>query len=217
MLFAAGFGTRMAELTKDRPKPLLPFKGRALIDYAMDHVNGFAPHKTVVNAHYHADQVMAHFANTPVIVRNEQPQVLETGGGLKAACGDLEKPTVVTMNSDTLWSGDNPILHLAQAWDPDRMDALLLCVPTDLAIGHTGKGDFAIDPTGRISRGGPYTYASVQIIKTSTLAEISETVFSLNVIWDILIGRGRAFASLYSAPFYDIGTKDSFYAAANEL
>ncbi|MGA1761481.1 MAG: sugar phosphate nucleotidyltransferase, partial [Paracoccaceae bacterium] len=35
MLFAAGFGTRMADLTKDQPKPLLPFKGRALIDYAM--------------------------------------------------------------------------------------------------------------------------------------------------------------------------------------
>ena len=36
MIFAAGFGRRMGALTKDKPKPLVPVKGRALIDYAVD-------------------------------------------------------------------------------------------------------------------------------------------------------------------------------------
>ena len=36
MLFAAGFGTRMGELTRSRPKPLIPVAGRALLDHALD-------------------------------------------------------------------------------------------------------------------------------------------------------------------------------------
>ena len=217
MIFAAGFGTRMGSLTADRPKPLLQMHGRALIDYTLDHVRAFGPRAIVVNAHYHADQVQAHFANTDVVVTIEPDTILDTGGGLKAALPLLDTDIVITMNSDTLWQGDNPIAALAQHWDPESMDALLLCVPPEMAIGHRGGGDFSINPDGKISRGGRYTYAGVQIMKTAQIADRNENVFSLNVIWDMLIEQGRAYGLVYNAPWYDIGNKDSFNAAAADL
>ncbi len=43
MLFAAGFGTRMGALTRDRPKPLIEVAGRPLIDHALALAEAIAP------------------------------------------------------------------------------------------------------------------------------------------------------------------------------
>ena len=59
MIFAAGFGTRMGRLTADRPKPLIPVSGRALIDHALDSAQGAGAARIVVNTHYRADQMAA--------------------------------------------------------------------------------------------------------------------------------------------------------------
>ena len=52
MIFAAGFGTRMGALTKDRPKPLIEVGGETLIDRTLSLVEAFGPDKIVVNLHY---------------------------------------------------------------------------------------------------------------------------------------------------------------------
>ena len=65
MLFAAGFGTRMAPLTDEMPKPLIPVAGKPLIDHALGFVPDAGIDRVVVNAHYRADQIAAHLAGLP--------------------------------------------------------------------------------------------------------------------------------------------------------
>ena len=86
MLFAAGFGTRMRELTKHQPKPLVRVANRTLLDHALEQVNQYTPLKKVVNCHYFPEQVKAHLSNQKdITIVEERDIILETGGGLKNA------------------------------------------------------------------------------------------------------------------------------------
>ena len=60
LILAAGLGTRMENLTRDLPKPLLPVKGKPLIDYAFDLIKPLQTENIYVNTHYHADLVQSH-------------------------------------------------------------------------------------------------------------------------------------------------------------
>ncbi len=217
MFFAAGFGTRMGHLTKSRPKPLIPVAGRALLDHAIALADDFGPLTKVVNAHYLGEQVKDHLANSDTIVVVEKPAILDTGGGLKNALPHLGEGPVFTSNTDAVWSGDNPLRFLKNAWNPDAMDALLLCVPLSNAVGRLGGGDFDIDAKGRLSRKGDFVYTGLQIIKTDGLADISDDVFSLNVLWNEIQGKGRLFGTTYPGKWCDVGHPDGITLAENML
>ena len=218
MIFAAGFGTRMGALTRDRPKPLIEVAGRPLLDHALAQAEGRAS-RIVVNAHYHADQIAAHLAGWPgVQLSHETPEILDTGGGLRRALPMLGAGPVWTLNSDAVWTGANPLDQLAAAWDPARMDALLLLVPGAAARGHKGRGDFLMAPDGRLARkgdtGGPVLiYSGAQIIRTGRLADIPETVFSLNRIWDRMLEAGRIFGAIHRGGWADVGAPEGIAAA----
>lgn len=205
MIFAAGFGTRMGALTRDRPKPLIEVGGQTLLDRTLDLAAGHRPLRTVVNAHYLADRVVAHLEGRDVSVSVETPEILDTGGGLRQALPMLGEGPVFTANSDAVFDGPNPFATLAEAWEPGRMDALLLTVPLDRAVGRQGGGDFARGPEGRLRRGGDEVYTGVQIVKTDGLEAIPERVFSLNVLWDRMAEAGRLFGVPYPGRWCDVG------------
>lgn len=205
MIFAAGFGTRMGELTATRPKPLVEVAGKPLIDHALE-IARLAEIDTVcANLHYLPDQLVAHLAPRNVKLSLEAEHILETGGGLKFALPLLGDGPVFTMNSDAVWTGDNPLLQLKDAWDPEKMDALLLLLPPDRATGHTGKGDFLMDDNGVLTRGSGMVYSGAQIIKTERLHDIKENAFSLNVLWNEMIKAQRLFGTMHNGGWCDVG------------
>jgi N-acetyl-alpha-D-muramate 1-phosphate uridylyltransferase len=210
MLFAAGFGTRMGDLVADCPKPLIDLKGKSLIDRALDIADAAGiPHK-VINLHYLGDQIATHLAHRKDISLSwEREKILETGGGLRAALPLLNSSPVFTLNPDVVWTGPNPLTQLRNAWDPEKMDALLLVLPISSVKGRDGRADFLLGADGRISRAGSlgqHLYSGAQIIRTEGLADIKDAVFSLNLLWDKLIANDRAFGLIYQGNWCDVGT-----------
>ncbi|MEM8826339.1 MAG: nucleotidyltransferase family protein [Pseudomonadota bacterium] len=217
MVLAAGLGRRMRPLTATRPKPLVPVAGRALIDYTLAALAGSGVERAVVNMHYLADQVEAHVARNhhglDIKLSDERDLLLETGGGCKKALPLLGDAPFFVTNSDNILV-DGPLdarALLAERWDPDEMDALLLLVPLARARGYAGCGDFRMDTTGRLvrqagTRLAPFIYSGTQIVKPSLFEDTPDGPFSFNLIWDRLIENGRLFGLAHQGDWYHVGT-----------
>ena len=218
MLFAAGFGKRMLPLTAALPKPLIAVAGKPLIDHALALVDALPLVRKVVNLHYLPEPIIRHLhGRNDLVLLTESPDILETGGGLRHALPVLGPDPVFTLNADAVWSGPNPLRLLADHWNPGRMDVLLLLIPAAQATGHSGPGDFAVHPEGRISRAPgdalDHIYIGTQIIRTDTLADVPDRAFSLNLIWDRMIANGRAFGVTYPGRWCDVGRPDAIALA----
>lgn len=213
MIFAAGFGTRMGALTANRPKPLIPVAGRALIDHALGLADAAGVTRKVVNLHYRADMLAEYLdGRRDVTVSHETPQILDTGGGLRRSLPLLGDGPVFTLNSDAVWTGPNPLHTLAASWTTG-MDGRLLLVPANTARGRSAPGDFDMDAAGRITRGGPYVYTGAQIIDPAGLAAVPQAAFSLNLLWDALIAEGSLFGVLHPGGWCDVGTPEGIIEA----
>ncbi|GHD98286.1 nucleotidyltransferase [Allgaiera indica] len=213
MLFAAGRGTRMGTLTRTRPKPMINVAGRTLLDHALALVDAAGADRIVVNTHYLGDQIRDHLRGRPDIRLSPEPKLLETGGGLRAALPLLGAGPVITLNTDAVWTGSNPISQLRAAWDPARMDALLLLIDPTRAHGHTGGGDFLIGPQGGLTRGPGLIYSGLQITRTEGLKTIDEDVFSMNVLWDRMLRDGRLFGQIHDGSWGDVGRPEGIATA----
>jgi N-acetyl-alpha-D-muramate 1-phosphate uridylyltransferase len=213
MIFAAGFGTRMGALTADRPKPLIQVANKPLIDHALALADAAGIARKVVNLHYRADMLAEYLAGRrDVTVSRETPLILDTGGGLRHALPLLGPGSVFTLNSDAVWTEPNPLTTLADAWDV-AMGGLVMLVPAERATGHGGRGDFDMDAEGRLSRGRAYVYTGAQIVDPAGLLAIPDSVFSLNLLWDALIAKGKLFGILHPGGWCDVGTPEGIIKA----
>lgn len=205
MIFAAGFGTRMGALTRDCPKPLLSVGGQTLLDRSLDLARAIESDRIVVNTHYKADMVHAHLARQDVLISHEAPDILDTGGGLRAALPQLGQGPVITGNPDTIWHGPNPFTLALNHWRPDHMEALMICVPLKRCIGRIVPGDLSLSDTGRVTFGGDHVYGGVHILKTDRLADMASPAFSLKQVWDDMAAEGQLFGLSYPGWWCDVG------------
>ncbi len=215
MILAAGLGKRMRPLTASQPKPLVRVAGKALIDHALDRLAEAGIARAVVNVHYLADALEAHVLARKVpqvSVSDERALLLETGGGMVKALGQLPDP-FFALNADNIWlDGPKSAFHdLSRRWDPDAMDALLLVVPHARALNFQGPGDFHMDPMGRLSRRrdgriAPFIYTGIQLVSHRLLRDAPEGPFSTNILWNRAMAEGRLYGISFTGLWFEVGT-----------
>jgi N-acetyl-alpha-D-muramate 1-phosphate uridylyltransferase len=223
MVLAAGLGTRMRPVTDAMPKPLVPVAGKPLLDHVLDKLADAGVDDAVVNVHYFAEQIEQHLMGRRaprITISDERSQLLNTGGGVCAALPLLGTAPFFLLNSDTLWiDGVDGNLHrLARAFDPARMDTLLLLAPTATSVGYVGRGDFAMDPAGVLRRRRerevvPFVYAGAAVLTPGMFADAPEGPFSLNLLFDCAIEAGRLCGLRLDGVWMHVGTPEAVAAA----
>jgi MurNAc alpha-1-phosphate uridylyltransferase len=215
MVMAAGLGTRMRPLTETLPKPMVEVAGKPLIDHALDRLAEAGIARAVVNVHHFPEAVEAHVRGRrlpQVTISDERALLLETGGGMVKA-RDLLPDPFFCVNSDNIWL-DGPkdaFRELSDAWDPARMDALLLLVAHTGARNFAGKGDFHMDGRGRLTRRrsgriAPFVFTGIQLVAKRLLRDAPEGPFSTNLLWNRAIEEGRLFGTAFTGQWFEVGT-----------
>ncbi|HEY5954604.1 MAG TPA: sugar phosphate nucleotidyltransferase [Terrimicrobiaceae bacterium] len=165
-VLGAGLGTRLRPLTLVRPKPLLPIFGKPLITFALDHLRALGVESFVINTHHLAEQfdqlfVDAAYGGCSVKLVHE-PDLLETGGGIKNAERWIGREPFIVYSGDILT--DIVLEELVEEHVCKGNDVTLALRRTGLASG------LSLDAGGRVvgietgrSRAGAFDFANVSI------------------------------------------------------
>lgn len=222
MVLAAGLGTRMRPVTDTMPKPLVEVAGKALVDWALDALAAAGVARAVVNVHHFAGRMEGHLAGRTrpaVLVSDEREGLLDSAGGIARALPLLGPEPFLVLNADTFWidAGRPNLVRLAEAWDPARMDILLMLADIAHTTGHSGGTDFLAAADGRLSRarGDPagLVYAGAAILHPRIFDDAPAGPHSLNRHFDAAIAAGRLFGLAMEGHWITVGTPDAIAAA----
>ncbi len=218
MILAAGYGKRMKHLTKEVPKPLLKINDRELLSYNIDFFLNLGCNKIVINTHYLHNEIKIFvekkFSNNNINLIFE-PELLNTGGGIKNALSYFGKKNFLVTNSDILWNDDNrkDINDFVSEYQKIKFCKLLLVENKKFKGLKKKEGDFKLENNliSRWKKNDPHLYFSgLQIINPNIFSQIKQYSFSMNLLWDILIKYNQLQGQISNSVVTHIGDINSY-------
>ncbi len=216
-LLAAGFGTRLQPLSLSRPKPLMPMCGIPMLDHALAHVRAHGHTEVVVNAHHLWEQVAAWAAQYGVGLQVELPEILGTGGGLRAAIERMAEHFVI-VNADILSDVDLTALMAAA---PEGGAAMALRPDPDFAeIGPVLR-----DEAGQVVRistvvpsedGIPGThFTGVHAMTRASVMRVPDDGLQcvVRTAYKELVPQARVGSIVHRGAWVDVGTPEAYLQA----
>ncbi len=106
MIFAAGLGKRLMPLTANKPKALVLYKNKTLLEHAIIKLEDAGITNIIVNVHHFADLIIdfiaKHQFRAKISISDERDELLETGGGLKKAAWFFDQKPFIAYNVDII-------------------------------------------------------------------------------------------------------------------
>ena len=224
VILAGGFGTRLAHVVSDVPKPMAPIYGKPFLSYLLDRLVEAGVTRIVLATGYKHEYIEAWcgtmYRGAEIIYSHEDTPLL-TGGAIKKAAHLLQTDDFVVLNGDTLFDID-----LARLYDFHKAHKARLSV----ALRHvedTGRYGSVICRNNRIT-------AFTEKAQSSGAGDINGGIYAINHSWlmglDLpeafsfekelmqpLAGEEGFYGLSFSDYFIDIGVPEDYYRAQDEF
>lgn len=213
-ILAAGLGTRLRPYTDEIPKPMVKVRDKPMLDHALDAFEKIGIQHCVINTHYKADVIHDHIKarTAPEIITSYEPELLDTGGGIKNAITYFDDDFFI-LSGDSVWENaphENTLQALANAWNPSKMDILMLLQPVSSMKLTQGVGDYHLDANGRATRAldqsGAYMFTSIRINSPKIFDGTPDGKFSYLELMDKAQNQGRLYGLVHDGIWHHIST-----------
>jgi NDP-sugar pyrophosphorylase family protein len=174
MIFAAGLGTRLGEISRERPKALVDINGKTALRIAVEKLTGYGFEDILVNLHHHPALMMdeiekLHADGFKITVSDESEELLDTGGGLYKAQSFFTDGPFVCYNVDIFTD-----LNIKALYDHHMAAGAL----ATLAVRHRpGNRFLLVDRNARVR--GWCNKATKEEIAFSGIQVVSPAIFEL--------------------------------------
>jgi D-glycero-alpha-D-manno-heptose 1-phosphate guanylyltransferase len=223
LVLAGGRGTRLGELTRELPKPMLPVAGRPFLEYPLERLAAAGFEEIILSVGYRARALEAHFGGrfqgVPLRYAIE-PEPLGTGGAIAFALRDEPARPVLVANGDTFLAIDYAALIAWHAAEPGR-PALVVRRVDDAARYGTVKvrGDTVTAFAEKGVRGAALVSAGAYILRPELFGTFGlGGRFSVEAdLFQRHCARLQLRAYIFDGYFIDVGVPEELERAQREL
>ena len=214
-VLAAGVGKRLRPLTEDLPKPLIPIFQKPLITFALDHLINIGVKRFIVNTHKRAELFENFFRDNEYeghsVTLVHEPDLLETGGGIKNAERYLGSDPFLTYSGDIFT--DISLRPLIDEHFRRGNDVTLALRETGLASEVALRDHRVVDIANRYGTTGDLDFANVAVWNPKIFQQIppQQKVSFIPIIAD-WIGDGGKIGGLVmnDGRWFNIGSRAEY-------
>ena len=214
-ILAAGLGKRLRPLTEELPKPLIPIFQKPLITFVLDHLINVGVESFVINTHKQAELFQKFFSSDDYqghsVTLIHEPDLLETGGGIKNAERCLRSDPFLTYSGDILT--DINVRGLIDEHFRRRNDVTLALRDTGLASDVALRDHRVVDIANRYGTIGNFDFANVAVWNSSVFEQIpSRQKISFIPILADWIGKGGKIGGVVmnDGRWFNIGSRTEY-------
>jgi len=119
VILAAGRGTRMQGLTDDRPKPMLPVRGKPILEHLLDGLRAAGFTRALLVTGYRRELIEEHFRNYPLELHYRVQEPVDGTGSALLLAREFAAGDAFLMSFGDILAGADDYLGLAGCLEGD--------------------------------------------------------------------------------------------------